>query len=401
MTGKRFSFKHTILITFLSVVFLLGVITPITFAAEPIKIGASMSLTGKYARTGVYTKDGYELWAEQINNQGGLLGRNVEFVIYDDQSDPKTAAKLYEKLITSDKVDLLMGPYSSGVTFAASTITEKYKIPMITAGATSEEIWQRGYKYVFGTGPHNELYYIGAFDLAKQMDFKTIAIINADDLFPLSLAKAVEKLSKENGIEVVMQEDFPKGNQDFTALITKIKASNPDILFGGTYLPDSVLLMRQMKEQDFCPKMIVLSVGPSLPDFQEALGADASYVMVESFWEPAIDTPGNKEFTEAYKKKFGYEPEYHGAWAYSGCQVLEAAVKEAGSLEPEKVREALTKVHPTTLLPGEFKVDDTGMQVGQISMIAQWLDGKREVVWPEKYATKKFVLPVPPWSDRK
>jgi branched-chain amino acid transport system substrate-binding protein len=401
MTSKRFSPKHTALITLLSVVFVIGLVVPTAFSSEPIKIGASMSLTGKYARTGVYTKDGYELWAEQINNQGGLLGRKVEFVIYDDQSDPKTAAKLYEKLITSDKVDLLMGPYSSGVTFAASTITEKYKIPMITAGATSEEIWQRGYKYVFGTGPHNELYYIGAFDLAKQMHFKTIAIINADDLFPLSLAKAVEKLSKENGIEVVMKEDFPKGNQDFTALITKIKARNPDILFGGTYLPDSVLLMRQMKEQNFCPKMIVLSVGPSLPDFQEALEADANYVMVESFWEPAINTPGNKEFTEAYKKKFGYEPEYHGAWAYSGCQVLQAAIKEAASLEPEKVREALTKVHPTTLLAGEFKVDDSGMQVGQISMIAEWLDGKREVVWPEKYATKKFVLPVPAWNHRK
>jgi branched-chain amino acid transport system substrate-binding protein len=401
MTSKRFSPKHTALITLLSVVFLIGLVVPTAFSSEPIKIGASMSLTGKYARTGVYTKDGYELWAEQINNRGGLLGRKVEFVIYDDQSDPKTAAKLYEKLITSDKIDLLMGPYSSGVTFAASTITEKYKIPMITAGATSEEIWQRGYKYVFGTGPHNELYYIGAFDLAKQVHFKTIAIINADDLFPLSLAKAVEKLSKENGIEVVMKEDFPKGNQDFTALITKIKARNPDILFGGTYLPDSVLLMRQMKEQNFCPKMIVLSVGPSLPDFQEALEADANYVMVESFWEPAINTPGNKEFTEAYKKKFGYEPEYHGAWAYSGCQVLQAAIKEAASLEPEKVREALTKVHPTTLLAGEFKVDDSGMQVGQISMIAEWLDGKREVVWPEKYATKKFVLPVPAWNDRK
>jgi branched-chain amino acid transport system substrate-binding protein len=401
MTSKRFSPKHTALITLLSVVFVIGLVVPTAFSSEPIKIGASMSLTGKYARTGVYTKDGYELWAEQINNRGGLLGRKVEFVIYDDQSDPKTAAKLYEKLITSDKIDLLMGPYSSGVTFAASTITEKYKIPMITAGATSEEIWQRGYKYVFGTGPHNELYYIGAFDLAKQVHFKTIAIINADDLFPLSLAKAVEKLSKENGIEVVMKEDFPKGNQDFTALITKIKARNPDILFGGTYLPDSVLLMRQMKEQNFCPKMIVLSVGPSLPDFQEALEADANYVMVESFWEPAINTPGNKEFTEAYKKKFGYEPEYHGAWAYSGCQVLEAAVKEAASLEPEKVRQALTKVHPTTLLAGEFKVDDSGMQVGQISMIAEWLDGKREVVWPEKYATKKFVLPVPAWNDRK
>jgi branched-chain amino acid transport system substrate-binding protein len=380
--------------------FLGGISSP-GFAADPIKIGASMSLTGKYARTGVYTQNGYELWAEQINARGGLLGRKVQFVIYDDQSDPKTAAKLYEKLITSDKVDLLMGPYSSGVTFAASTITEKYKIPMITAGATSEEIWQRGYKYVFGTGPHNELYYVGAFELAKKMGFKTIAIINADDLFPLSLGKAVEKLSKENGIKVVMKEDFPKGNQDFTAIIAKIKAANPDILFGGTYLPDSVLIVRQMKEQAYCPKMMIFSVGPSLPDFQQALGPDADYVMVESFWEPAINTPGNKEFTDAYTKKFGAEPEYHGAWAYSGCQVLEAAVKTAGSLDREKIREALTKIHPTTLLPGEYKVDAGGMQIGQISMIAEWLGEKREIVWPDKYATKKFILPVPPWDKRK
>ncbi len=401
MTSKRFNSRHAVLIGFLSLVFLLGIMTPCVLSAGPIKIGASMSLTGKYARTGVYTKEGYELWAEQINNRGGLLGRQIKFVIYDDQSDPKTAAKLYEKLITSDKVDLLMGPYSSGVTFAASTITEKYKFPILTAGATSEEIWQRGYKYVFGTGPHNELYYIGAFDLAKQHGLKTIAIISADDLFPLSLAKAVEKLSKENGIKVVFQEDFPKGNQDFTALITKIKASKPDILFGGTYLPDSVLLVRQMKEQDYCPKMVLLSVGPSLPDFKQALGPDASYVMVESFWEPSINTPGNKEFTAAYAKKFGHEPEYHGAWAYSGCQVLEAAVKKAGSLDHEKFRKALAEVNPTTLLPGKYKIDQTGMQIGQISMIAQWLNGEREVVWPKEYATKKAVLPVPPWNERK
>ena len=371
------------------------------FSGDTIRIGASMSITGKYARTGIYTQNGYHLWADEINARGGLLGKKVEFVIYDDQSDPKSAAKLYEKLITSDKVDLLMGPYSSGVTFAASTVSEKYKIPMITAGATSEEIWKRGYKYVIGTGPHNELYYVGGFEIAKQMGFKTISIVNADDLFPLSLGKAVAKLANENNIKIVLEEDFPKGSQDFTALITKIKATNADILFAGTYLPDSVLMMRQLKEQNYAPKMMIFSIGPSLPDFKTALGEDASYAMVESFWEPSINTPGNKEFTEAYKAKYDSEPEYHGAWAYSGCQVLEAAVKEAGVLDTEKIRDALTKIHPTTLLPGKFSIDSSGMQTGQKSMIGQWINGKREVVWPAEYATAKYVLPVPPWGERK
>ena len=398
MSAKKFFFMNILLVLTVSIIFLF---TSIAFAGKVIKIGASMSLTGKYARTGVYTKNGYELWAEQINARGGLLGQKVKFVVYDDQSDPKKAAKLYEKLITSDKVNLLMGPYSSGVTFAASTVTEKYKFPMITAGATSEEIWKRGYKYVFGTGPHNELYYVGAFEIAKKWGFKTIGIINADDLFPSSLAKAVHKLAKKSGIKEIFSEEFPKGAKDFTTIITKLKAKNPDILFGGTYLPDSVLIVRQMREQKYSPKMIILSVGPSLPDFQKSLGADANYVMCESFWEPAINTPGNKEFTEAYKKKFGAEPEYHSAWAYSGCQVLEKAVKEAGCLDKEKIRKALAKIEVTTLLPGVYKVDSTGMQIGQISMVAQWLDGKREVVWPDKYATKKAVLPVPSWDKRR
>jgi len=401
MSGKNIIPHTNFFIVVLAIIFVF-VAMPITvIAGDTIKIGSSMSLTGKYARTGVYTKNGYELWAEQINARAGLLGQKVKFVVYDDQSDPKKAAKLYEKLITSDKVDLLMGPYSSGVTFAASTVTEKYKFPMITAGATSEEIWERGYRYVFGTGPHNELYYVGGFEIAKKMGYKTIAVINADDLFPLSLAKAVLKLAKENDIKVVLHEEFPKGAQDFTPIITKIKAKNPDILFGGTYLPDSVLIVRQLREQNYSPKMVIFSVGPSLPDFQKALGSDANFVMCESFWEPAINTPGNKEYTGAYKKKFGAEPEYHGAWAYSGCQVLEKAVKEAGSFDRDKIREALSKIQCTTLLPGQYKVDISGMQIGQISMVAQWLDEKREVVWPKNYATKKVSLPVPTWDRRK
>jgi len=398
MKTKRFSLSLLIVIAVMSsFVFF----SSFVFAGGIIKIGASLSMTGKYARTGQYTKNGYKLWMDEINAKGGLLGKKVKFIIYDDQSDPKKGAKLYEKLITSDKVDLLMGPYSSAVTFAASTVTEKYKFPMVTAGSTSEEIWKRGYKYVFGTGPHNELYYVGAFEIAKKIGLKTIGIINADDLFPTSLANAVRGVAKKNGIKVIFEEEFPKGAQDFTPLITKLKSVKPDFLFGGTYLPDSVLIVRQMKELNYCPKMLVLSVAPSMPDFKKSLGANADYVMGESFWEPTLNTPGNNEFIEAYKKKYGSDPEYHGPWAYSGCMVLAAAVKKAGSLDKEKIRAALSTLKLQTLLPGPYKVDSNGMQIGNKALVVQIINGKREVVWPEKYATKKAILPIPAWNKRK
>ncbi len=373
-------------------------------AESGIRIGASLSMTGKYEQTGIYTKNGYELWADNVNARGGLLGRQVELIIYDDQSDPKKAVELYEKLITADKVDLLMGPYSSRIVFAVAELTEKHNFPMVTAGASSEEIWNQGHRYLFGTGPHNEQYYIGAFEMIKQKGFKTVGIIYADDLFPLSLAKAVTKLSKKNSTEIIFSESYPKGNQDFAPIISKVKATHPDVLFGATYLPDSVMVARELKAQNCLPKMVVLSVGPSSPDFVEQLGDDADYFMGESYWEPSVNTPGNKEFIENYRKKFGHEPEYHSAWGYTGCQVLEAAVKEAGSCDREKVREALKKISDfniAALLPGVYKVDEQGMQSGHITMIVQCLNKKREIIWPDQYKTAEPVLPVPAWDKRK
>src|SRR5499426_2105470 len=221
----------------------------------PIKIGASMSLTGTYAKPGSYQKEGYEICADEVNGKGGVLGRRIEFVLYDDQSMPATAVKLYEKLITDDKVDAVMGPYSSAVSEAAANVTEKYKKVMVAPLAATTSIFKKGRKHIFMVVSPAEVYLDGLVDMAAKRNLKTIAIVNEDTLFPKASAAGTEELAKKAGLQVVFKEAYPKGNQDFSGLLIKLKAANPDVLAAATYFDDAVALARQMKELDVAPKM--------------------------------------------------------------------------------------------------------------------------------------------------
>lgn len=180
-------------------------------AAQPVKVGAALSLSGSYERFGKNMKQSYELWAEEVNARGGLLGRKIELQIYDDQSEPETGAKLYEKLITEDKVDLLLGPYSAAVTLTVTAITEKYKFPVLAAGASGAQIWNRGFKYVFGFYTQAPTYSHGALDIAKEKGYKTVALVNEDTAFPQDVVKGAEAKAKELGLEVIFKEQYPKG----------------------------------------------------------------------------------------------------------------------------------------------------------------------------------------------
>lgn len=367
---------------------------------KPIRIGASLSLTGAYARTGQDQRNGYELWRRDVNEKGGLLGRQVEFVFYDDESKPETGAKLYEKLITEDKVDLVLGPYSSPVTFAASTVTEKYKYPMVATGSAATNIWERGYKYIFQVYTPDDFYMDGAVIFGAEKGAKTMAIVNENTVFAKGAARGASKRAKEAGIEVVFTEEYTRGAPDFSPLLSKIKALNPDILLGGTYLPDSVLITRQAKELDVNPKMFAFSVGPALQDFYNSLGKDAEYVFGASQWEPSLKLPGVKEFVERYKAAFGAEPGYHAAGGYGGAQILEEAVKRVGSIDPEKMRETLAAMETTTIF-GKYKVNEKGLQVAKPSYMTQWQEGKREIVYPKEAATAAARYPTPTWKERK
>ena len=368
-------------------------------AQAPLKIGASLSLTGTYAKLGVYQKEGYELCADELNARGGLLGRKVEFVVYDDQSQPATGVRLYEKLITEDKVEAVMGPYSSPITEAVANVTEKYKKVMVSPLAATTSIFKKGRKYIFMVISPAEVYLEGVIDMAAKRGLKTVAIVYEDTLFAKTSAVGAADLARKRGMQVVIQEGYPKGHTDFSALLTKIKALNPDVLAASTYFDDAIAITRQMKELNINPKMYGLTVGGDLPEFYNLLKQNAEYVYGSSQLEGGLAYPGQREFLAAYQKKFSREPVYHSASGYAGCLIYAEAVKRAGTLDADKVRGELLTLETRTIF-GDYKVDPDGFQVAHKMVILQWQDGKKVTVWPDDLASGKLRYPTPPWSQR-
>jgi branched-chain amino acid transport system substrate-binding protein len=367
-------------------------------AKEPIVVGASMSLSGAYAAGGRYSLEGTQLWVDDVNARGGLLGRPVRLVYYDDKSDPNTGVQLYEKLITADKVDLLVGPYSSAVTSAVSTVAEKHKMVMLGPEAADVKIYSRGYKYNFQGQTQAGRYMVGALSLAKANGYKTLAMLAEDTAFPKAVASEVAKQAREYGLEIVFNETYPKGSSDFSALLTKLKQLKPDVIFANSYLPDAQGIIRQCRELGVDSKLLAVAVGAAEPEFVN-LGSSAEYIFGATQWAASMPWRGNAEFVKAYQKKFNRSPDYHSASNYASGQVLEAALKSVGSLDQEKLAAAISKMKLTTVY-GDFQVDASGVQTGFSSALLQWQKGKQVVIWPDHLAEGKAILPMPGWAQR-
>jgi branched-chain amino acid transport system substrate-binding protein len=392
--------KRPAILAVVLVALLVGV-SLVADAQGPIRIGASLSLTGTYAKLGKNQHEGYQLCQKDLNAKGGVLGRKVDFVVYDDQSMPPTGVRLYEKLITEDKVDAVMGPYSSPITEAVANVTEKYKKVMVSPLAATTSIFKKEprRKYVFMVISPAEVYLEGLIDIAGKRGLKTIAIVNEDTLFSKAAASGAVELAKKRNMQIVFQEAYPKGNTDFSAMLTKIKAANPDVIAAATYFDDAVALTRQMKELNVNPKMYGVTVGGDLPEFYETLKGNAEYVYGATQWEPVLTYPGNKEWFEAYKAEFKHEPSYHSAAGYAGCVIYAEAVKRANSIEGDKVREQLLKLEMRTMF-GDYKVDPDGFQTAHKMVTFQWQKEKKVLVWPDDLAQGKVAFPTPPWTSR-
>jgi branched-chain amino acid transport system substrate-binding protein len=342
-----------------------------------------------------------KMWVDEVNARGGLLGRKVRLILLDDKSDTQTSIKLYEKLITEDKVDVILGPYSSGITEAVANVTERYKKPFVAYGAASSPIWEKGRRYIFNIVAVAEDYQKGAVHLAKQIGVKKAAIIGEDSLFPRQSGKGAKEWAKKLGIEIVVEENYPLKQTDFTALLQKIKAAGAEALFSNSYFADSAAQLRQMREQNINFKLYSSTIGPALPNYAEQLGATAEYVIGFSQWEPLpkiLKNPGMEEYIAAYEKRYGEKPNYHAGSTYGALQVTEAAIKKAGSFDSEKLREALATLDIVTVY-GHYKVDAKGMNAAE-GLTFQILKGQRRVVYPDKWAETKPELPVPEWSKR-
>jgi branched-chain amino acid transport system substrate-binding protein len=366
-----------------------------------VLVGGAISQTGRYAEPAGRQVNSIKLWVDEVNGRGGLLGHKINLILLDDKSDTQTAIKLYEKLITEDKVDILLAPYSSGITEAVANVNERYKMPFVAYGAASTPIWEKGRKYIFNIVDVAENYQKGAVHLAKQIGVKRAAVIGEDSLFPRQSAKGAKEWAKKLGIEIVVEENYPIKQTDFTALLQKIRGSGAEAIFSNSYFADAAAQLRQLREQNINLKLFASTVGPGLPNFPEQLGSTADYVLGYSQWEPLAEVlkhPGMKAFIAAYEKRFGEKPNYHAGTTYGALQVTEAALKKAGSFDNEKLREALATIEVHSVF-GRYKVDARGMNDHE-GLTFQILRGKRLVVWPEKWAQTKPELPMPEWSKR-
>jgi len=225
---------------------------PASSAEKVLKLGASVGMTGRLAKEGGYVKDGYTLWMEMVNAKGGIKVGNdnykVEIVFYDDKSDPQTGAKLTEKLITEDKVKFILGPFGSGITLATSAIGEKYKVLTVACQANALNIYERGFKYIISILPPATYYLRPVIDLSQKVNpaVKTAAVIWADDAFPEYCGKGAASYAKEKGLQVVYEGKYPKDVKDLSSILLEAKNKKPDMLLGGTYFNDGLLITKQM-----------------------------------------------------------------------------------------------------------------------------------------------------------
>ena len=366
-------------------------------AQAPIRIGASSSMTGTDAIQGGYVRDGYLLCQKHVNESGGVLGRQVKFEIHDDASDGKAAVRIYEKVITEDKVDAVMGPYGSPITDLVADVTEKHRRLMVAPAAGTSSIWEKGRRYLVMVLSPLEAATEGTIDLAARNGVKTIALIGT--LARPAIVKGALATARKKGLEVVVHETYPAGTTDFGPLLTKVKAAKPDALVVGVPPADAIAITRQLKELDVNVKLYGATPGGAYPDFVKTLGKAAEFVYAGSYWEPNLSYPGNREFVAAYQKEFGRIPASNAAAAYAACQLFVDAVKRAGSLDSDRVREEILKLKTKTVF-GDFAVDERGYQIGHKAVTVQWQDGKSVLLWPDEVANGSAKFPTPAWSGR-
>ena len=384
-------------------------------AADTIVFGAAVSLTGKTAKEGEYTRDGYNFLVDKLNELGGISvgGKKVKVSVkyYDDESKSERTAQLIEKLINEDKVSFILGPYGSAPSGTAAPICEKYRIPMIEANGSAESIFSKGYKYTFAVLSPAKLYLKGVVDLvlAKDKNVRTVAVLGENEPFSKEVAAGAADYAREKGLQVVYRELYPTGTQDVSALLTNIKAKNPDLILGAGHLQDSLLIVKQARDLGVSPKAMGFSVGPSSPEFRENLKGSADYVFGATQWTEALKYNGDdpwktpKAYAEAFRAK---NPKYKDipyqvAESSAAALAFWRAIEKANSLDPVKVRDAIAALDMMTFY-GQVKFDSRGINIYKPMAVEQLQpDGHKYTVFPPSVAERDALYPMVPWDKRK
>jgi branched-chain amino acid transport system substrate-binding protein len=359
-------------------------------AEDVIRFGAPLPLTGPLAPEGIKQQQGYDLWAEQANKAGGISvgGKKykVEIVYADYQSNTPRAVQTTEQMITQDNINFLFGAFGSGAAKAASTVSEKYKVPTIAAAASSSQVYDQGYKYLFGTFTPNDTLTTPLTQIvkAKAPEVKKVAILARNDLFPLAIAQEMEKSAKANGLEVVYFEKYAIGTLDHSATLSQIKSLDPQWIFVTGYINDLLLVRKQMVDQELKAPVVTMIAGPAYQDFIESAGQAADNITSASWWHPAERYEGKdifgttENFVKLFHDKYKSDPDYGQASAAVCGALFQMAIERAGSLDRDKVRDELAKLDVVTFW-GPVKFGPNG-QINSLEPPVFQIQGSKPVV---------------------
>jgi branched-chain amino acid transport system substrate-binding protein len=368
------------------------------WADNIMKVGAPLPLTGPLSPEGLKQKRGYDLWMEAANAKGGIKAGGqsykVDIVYSDYASNTPRGLQAIERMITEDRVNFLFAPFGSGATKAASAISEKYRVPMLAPTASSQEIFNQGFKYIFATLTGNETVSLPIAKLvaSKNPKIKRVAVLARNDLFPLAVAQEFEKAVKSEGMTVVKSQQYAIGTLDHSAAITEMRTATPDWFYASGYINDLILIRKQMNDLGLKAPVITMLAGPAYAEFTKAVGSLAEDITSMSWWHPAVrykgpDVFGSTEaFNAAYAKKFGGEADYVEAGSAACGAVLQLAIQQAGTLDPTKVRDALSATDVDTFY-GHVKFNSQGQITSLQPPVFQLVGGKPVLLWPDAIKT--------------
>lgn len=368
--------------------------------SAPVRIGYAIARTGPWAGGAQVSQEpNFLMWAEQQNAAGGLdvkgVRRKIELIGYDDRSEIETCIRTYEKLMGSDKVDLILPPWGSNANFALAPLANRFGYPMLAPTALSRKLIDMRLPYFFSLLQQPDRMMGALVDMLVANNVKSIAILYMDDLFGLENFAALNGALKKTSIQVVERKGYPLGVKDLSPVLRTIKDQNPDAFIGITYPPDTILASKQSKEIGFNPKIFYASVGTAFQLYRNVIGAAAEGVTGMGSWSSKT-TPGAKAYFDAHKAKFGgKEPDrWASGHCWAGLEILTQAVAKVG-LDRKAIRDYVARnEHKTIVGPIRFEGSENVSTPGTVS---QWQKGEFEVVWPRSVATAQLVMPKPAW----
>ncbi len=378
--------------------------TGLAMAQGPIKIGISLPLTGDFSQPGGAAQKGYKVWQKIVNDNGGILGRQVDLVIRDDASDQNTIVSDYQRLITQDKVDLLLGTFSSLLNLPASAVAEKYHMVYVEPAGGAPKMFERGFHYLFfaqqATASHQGDQFVKwVLSLPPDQRPKTAAYPTQDDPFTKPVIEGIRKQLEAAGIKTVYQTTYPPETSNFDTIANAIKNSGAELVAEGAVFQDGVSIIRSFQKLGYNPKVLFETSAPSeSAQFAQGIGpANTEGIFYAVSWHQDLPTYQNKQFVSTYHQMFGSEvPAEDSADAFATAQVLQTAVEAVGSLDQTKIADWL-HAHTVDTILGKLSWDKTGAPQSAF-LLAQWQKGKAEIVLPREEATSPTItFPKPAW----